>query len=376
MAKRKIIKTGDRFGKLTVMKEVEPNITPCGTVQRKFLCMCECGNEIVRNMQTLIKGAKTSCGCDHTPYIQKYFNKESKSFLYSTWSGMRQRCNNPKNSSYKNYGGRGVSVCKEWNDDFFAFEKWAKQNGAKEELQIDRIDVNGNYEPSNCRWVDAITQANNKRSNRFIEYNGKTHTVMGWSRITGIQECVIRSRIDKYGCTIGQALGYENYGGTPAHILEYNGESHNIAEWSKITGINSGTISSRLRYGYSIGQALGYECYKRKNPPKYITYNGQTHNLSQWELITGVNHKVISSRLAKGLTVEQALGYAPCDRKKSSYIAPTKKVLEFDLNGDFIKEWDSVKDAAEHYGSSISAIRYACNGVTRSSCNRIWKYKD
>lgn len=126
--KRKEINVGDKFGKLTIIREVEPNITPCGTKQRKFLCKCECGNEVVRIMQTLLRGAKTSCGCDTSSYIQKYFNKESKSFLYSTWIGIRQRCNNPNNSSYKNYGGRGVSICKEWNDDFLAFQKWSKEN--------------------------------------------------------------------------------------------------------------------------------------------------------------------------------------------------------------------------------------------------------
>lgn len=309
--KRKEINVGDKFGKLTIIREVEPNITPCGTKQRKFLCKCECGNEVVRIMQTLLRGAKTSCGCDTSSYIQKYFNKESKSFLYSTWIGIRQRCNNPNNSSYKNYGGRGVSICKEWNDDFLAFQKWSKENGAQVGLQIDRIDVNGNYEPSNCRWVDTITQANNKRSNRVIEYRGEKHTVMEWSRKTGVKESVIRSRIDKYGCTIGQALGYEEYDGSPDHIIEYNGERHNITEWAYITGINKGTISSRLRYGYSVGQALGFEEYKRKAPPKYITYNGETHSLTGWERITGVNRKVISSRLNRGLNVAQALGIEP-----------------------------------------------------------------
>ena len=76
MAKKRIIKVGDRFGKLTIIKEVEPNITPCGTKQRKFLCKCECGNEVVRAMSTLSNGAKTSCGCDKSSYIQKYYNDD------------------------------------------------------------------------------------------------------------------------------------------------------------------------------------------------------------------------------------------------------------------------------------------------------------
>ena len=372
--RKKQINVGDKIAKLTILREVESNITPCGTRQRKFLCKCECGNEIVRSMQTLVKGAKTSCGCDHTSYIQKYFNKESKSFLYSTWVGMRQRCENPNNSSYKNYGARGISVCKEWDENFLAFEKWAKESGAKKGLTIDRIDLNGNYEPSNCRWVDAVTQANNKRSNRLIDYNGEVHTVMEWSRITGINEGTIRSRLDNYGCTIGQALGYEEYIGSH-HILEYKGESHNIKEWAKITGVNSGTISSRLRYGYSVAQALEFEPYDRKNPPKHITYNGETHNITEWSHITGVERHMITKRLERNLPMAQVLGYEPCERMKSSYVAPTKKVLEFDIDGGFVREWGSVHDAAKYHGVSAAAIRYACNGVTKSSANRIWKYK-
>lgn len=379
MGKRKQITIGDKFGKLTIVKEITPNITPCGTIQRKFLCKCECGNEVLRSLQTLTKGAKSSCGC--TSYQigelnKKYEKGTTKSFLYSTWSGMKQRCYNQNSVSYKNYGERGIKICDEWRFDFLAFERWSLANGAREGLQIDRINVNGNYEPSNCRWVDAITQANNKRSNRIIEYKGESHTIMEWSRITGIQESVIRSRIDKYGCTVGQALGYEEYDGSPDHILEYNGESHNITEWSLVTGINKGTISSRLRYGYTIGQALGFEEYQRQTPPKYVTYNGETHNLTEWERITGVNHKVISSRLIKGLSIAQALGFEPYERKKSSFVPITKKVLEFDLNGNFIKEWESVALAAKHYGASGTAIRYACNGTTHTSCNRIWKYKE
>lgn len=207
--KRKIINVGDKFGKLTVIREVEPNLTPCGTKQRKFLCKCDCGNQVVRNMRTLLKGAKTSCGCNKTSYIQKYFKKESKSFLYSTWSGMRQRCNNPNSASYSRYGGRGISVCDEWDKDFFAFERWAKENGAKKGLTIDRIDNDGNYCPENCRWVDLFTQANNKNSNRVLEYNGESHTIMEWSRIIGCNESKIRHRLNR-GKTIGQALGFED----------------------------------------------------------------------------------------------------------------------------------------------------------------------
>lgn len=380
MPGRRNIYSGDRYGMLTVIREDEPNTTPCGTVQRKFLCKCDCGNEVVRTMGTLIhsKAKVLCCGCegfDIGELNKKYPNGETEHYLYITWAGMKQRCYNKNSESYHRYGGRGITICDEWRYDYLAFKKWAESHGASKELSIDRIDNNGNYEPSNCRWVDDYVQANNKRTNRVIEYKGEKHTVMQWSRITSINESVIRSRLDKYGCSIGEALGFEGYDGSPDHIIEYNGERHNIREWSEITGVIEGTISSRLRYGYSDAQALGFEPYERKNPPKFITFNGETHNLTEWSRITGVDRHMIKKRLGRGCPVSQALGFEPYVRKKSSYVAPTKSVLEYDLDGNFIKEWDSAISAAKHYGASQTAIRYACNGVTKSSCNRIWKYK-
>lgn len=381
MAARKNINTGDKFGMLTVLCETEPNITPCGTIQRKFECQCDCGNIVVRSMSTLLHtmADKANCGCSGFSigdYKRKYQPNEIKHFLYSTWSGIKQRCYDKNSTNYASYGGRGITMCDEWRKDYLSFKEWSEAHGARKGLTIDRIDNNGNYCPENCRWVDIITQANNTRANRIIEYNGIKHTVMEWSRLTGVNEGTIRSRIDKHGCTVGQALGYEEYNASPEHILEYNGESHNITEWSIITGVNKGTISSRLRYGYSVGQALGFEEYKRSQPPRYITYQGETHNLTEWERITGVNRHAISSRLSKGASIVQALGFDVYKRKASSYVPVTKKVLEYDLDGNFIKEWDSAMCAAKHYGASAVAIRYACNGVTHSSCNRIWKYKE
>ena len=381
MPGRRNIYSGDRYGMLTVIREVEPNITPCGTVQRKFLCKCDCGNEVVRSMNILIhsKSKVLSCGCeafDIGEYSRKYPKGETKHYLYVTWKGMKQRCYNKNSESYPRYGGRGIGICDEWRYDYLAFKNWAINHGASKELSIDRIDNNGNYEPSNCRWVDDYVQANNKRSNRVIEYNGVKHTVMQWSRITGINEGVIRSRLDKYGCSVGEALGFENYDGSPDHILEYNGECHNIREWSRITGVNEGTISTRLNaYGYSIGQALGFEKYERKSPPVYITYNGETHNLTEWSRICGVDRHMIKKRLSYGYSIAQALGYEPVVRRKSNYKPSTKHVLEYTLDNVFVKEWDSVSEAARNHKITEAAIRYACNGVTHSSCNRKWKYK-
>ena len=119
----------------------------------------------------------------------------TKTRLYCVWSGMVQRCTNPSADNYARYGGRGIKVCEEWSNDFCAFRDWAITNGYAEGLTIDRIDNEGNYDPSNCRWVNRTTQQNNTRRNHFFEYNGITHTVAEWSRILGVNRETLRHRI-------------------------------------------------------------------------------------------------------------------------------------------------------------------------------------
>ena len=102
--------------------------------------------------------------------------------IYHIWKSMRKRCSNPKDSNFKKYGERGISVCNEW-ENFQSFYDWAIANGYQETLTIDRIDFNGNYEPSNCRWATYAQQANNRKSNKMVEYNGELHTVADWARL-------------------------------------------------------------------------------------------------------------------------------------------------------------------------------------------------
>lgn len=215
MGARSIVKSGDRFGILVIINEIQPHITPCGTVRRQFLCKCDCGNTVTRSLISLNRKGNHSCGCVDIERIgnlnKKYTDEQRNSFLYSTWRGVRQRCLDPKSSHYKYYGEKGISLCDDWLNDYTKFYEWCMANGASEELTIDRIDVNGNYEPSNCRWVDAFVQANNKNQNRFIEYNGERLTIMQWSRKTGIKEATIRMRLDRYGYSVGEALGYETH---------------------------------------------------------------------------------------------------------------------------------------------------------------------
>ena len=131
--------------------------------------------------------------------------RQNASKLYSVWVNMRNRCFNSNNKSFVYYGGRGISVCDEWNE-FLNFEKWAIQNGFEENLTLDRIDVNGNYEPENCRWISQKEQMRNTRANHLLTYNGYTKTMADWAEITGIPYSTLKQRINKYNYSVEKAL--------------------------------------------------------------------------------------------------------------------------------------------------------------------------
>lgn len=118
---------------------------------------------------------------------------------------MIKRTQKPENKDYKNYGGRGVKICDEWNNDYRKFYDWAMSNGYNDDLSIDRIDVNGDYEPSNCRWVDTKIQANNTRTNRHIKYRGETLTISEWANKIGMKYGTLRERIRR-GWSISKAI--------------------------------------------------------------------------------------------------------------------------------------------------------------------------
>ena len=119
---------------------------------------------------------------------------------------MKTRCNNPNVLEYKDYGGRGITVCDEWQHSYETFRDWARLNGYMDDLTIDRIDVNGNYEPSNCRWSTRKEQANNRRSNKLITFNGETHNIQEWSDIVGVNDITLRNRLYKYGWSVEKAV--------------------------------------------------------------------------------------------------------------------------------------------------------------------------
>ena len=190
---------GMKFGRLTVLERDCDN----GRKGTHWICKCDCGNYAIVTTGRLKRGQSKSCGCINREKHTKHGMIKTR--MYNIWMSMKQRCADANCKSYKDYGGRGIKVCDEWVNDFQAFYDWAMANGYRDNLSIDRIDVNGDYEPDNCRWVTRKTQNNNSRKNRYYSYNGETHTIAEWSEIMGIGYSALYARIER-GWTIERAL--------------------------------------------------------------------------------------------------------------------------------------------------------------------------
>lgn len=201
---------GQKYGKLTIIKEV----SPIGS-KRRILCKCDCGNIKEYSMDRVIHGRTQSCGCLRNEMFFTHRNNNGTSVypkeatdskLYKIWNSMKCRCYTVSSGAYFKYGAKGIRMCDEWKNDFMAFYNWALANGYSDELTIDRIDYRGNYEPSNCRWASIRTQANNKSNVRKYEYNGELHTMTEWSEIMNINYGALWERLNVLGWSVEKAL--------------------------------------------------------------------------------------------------------------------------------------------------------------------------
>lgn len=188
--------TGQKFNRLTAIEYLGNS---------KWKCKCDCGNITIVDISNLTKGHTKSCGCYKRDYSARgaKYNYRKYSRLFYVWCKMRTRCYSPRDKSYADYGGRGITVCEEWDKSFEAFKNWAYANGYDEKAEIgqctlDRIDNNGNYEPSNCRWATWTEQANNRRSNHLLTYNGKTQNLTQWAKELGINYGTLSRRVKDY----------------------------------------------------------------------------------------------------------------------------------------------------------------------------------
>ncbi len=195
--------TGKRFGKLVVLEKHGSQVAKCGSSNAIWKCRCDCGNITFAMSSNLKKGHTQSCGCWKSE--SQITHGMTGTRIYRIWNDMRTRCYQKSHRSYDDYGGRGITVCEEWKNSSDSFIEWAFSSGYQENLTLDRIDTNGNYEPSNCRWVTRKEQCNNTRRNVFLEYKGKRKTVSQWAEELGIKDGTIRGRLNR-GWSVERAL--------------------------------------------------------------------------------------------------------------------------------------------------------------------------
>lgn len=308
---------GKKVGRLTL---IEKRRIPSGKwTQGGWLCHCDCGNETVVRTYTLglEKGKTQSCGCLKRESVIKRntlydgdSKKGSKYYrLYTAWCNMKSRCYAEYNTDYENYGARGICVCPEWRDSYENFKTWALDNGfdytkSGIEQSIDRIDVNGNYEPENCRWVDLQVQAGNKTTNTYIWINGKRYTQQELAREYNINHKTIAYRVNQ-GWNDEDIIGkaYQNLDTSRQKIATINGETKTLVEWSKISGVK--IITMRNRYakgvrGEDLIKPADQSLNRHKNIAK-ILVNGESLTFAELSEKTDLNEKTLRERYAKGL---------------------------------------------------------------------------
>lgn len=196
--------SGQRAGKLEVVK-LSHNDDYGRAV---WLCKCDCGNQVTRKssvMSDAIKKGKAShCGC--SPILKTHGLTKGNKKLHWVWAAMIQRCVNNKSKDYPDYGGRGISVCDAWRDDFSKFHEWSLSNGYADGMTIDRKNNDLGYCPENCKWVSVKNQMRNQRKTIFIEWNGQRKALTEWAELIGISEKTLRARLINYKWPVEKAL--------------------------------------------------------------------------------------------------------------------------------------------------------------------------
>lgn len=211
---------GKKYGRLTILEVVGQT----KNYEKLVRCRCECGNEKVVLLATLKRGTTKSCGClsrerssAHMKHLHDKGMKphtthgKSQASLYKVWAGMKERCTNINAQAYANYGGRGITVCDEWRNDFAAFYEWAK-GGYRAGLTLERVDVNGGYCPENCRWATRQEQARNKRNNvRVAQCDMSGNVICVWGTMGEAAENTRATMQNIWSCCNGKAKSAGGY---------------------------------------------------------------------------------------------------------------------------------------------------------------------
>ena len=191
--KEKLDLIGQRFGRLIVIDKAPNYVLPSERIKSQWLCRCDCGNTKIIKTDYLRCGSTRGCGClqRETNVAANTTHNGTHTRLYKVWKGIKQRCCNPNATSYKFYSGRGIKICAAWENSFSEFKNWALDNGYDMNAEygdctIDRIDVNGDYSPKNCRFVSLKKQSRNRSSNHIVTIHGVSKCIADWKDILHI----------------------------------------------------------------------------------------------------------------------------------------------------------------------------------------------
>lgn len=253
---------GQRFGRLLVVEFM--GVDSAGNC--KWKCLCDCGNEKIILALSLKNGNTQSCGCMHKEQhiirMTKHgHNKKGyMSRTYKSWKSAKERCYNKNHNSYVNYGGRGIKICERWMDLDSGFENFLEDMGIRpDKMTLDRVDNNGDYCKDNCMWSTCKSQSNNMRSNVILEYNGESKTIKQWSEASGINYSTLCNRLAR-GLSILSALTTpvvkHNITKKSGALITFNGEAKTLKEWASFLNIAYSTLQQRLLVGWSIERAL------------------------------------------------------------------------------------------------------------------------
>jgi len=329
--------TGLRFGRLEVLSYERP----------KWRCKCDCGEEPLADKYSLKTGKTKSCGCvrgngDKTNHLP--FSRERRSY-----TSMKNRCYSQKDKYFYAYGGRGIKVCERWKNSFDNF--YSDMGPRPDETSLDRIDNDGDYCPENCRWATPVEQANNRRSNRYVIFQGKTQTISQWSRELGIGKSVIKDRLNK-GMSDEEALTFPLQGNCIESLTKlwtFEDESKTIKQWSQ----ELQTSSSRLRDGLNLGKSFNEIIKFFKGADQSFLH--RCERCSKIIPNEEIKNKLAFRRISEDVSEYSILcaKHNPFDKngnKKENFIMPacSKPVNQLDKDSlEVINTFPSIKEAAK-----------------------------
>ena len=291
--------TGKRFGKLVCIKYAPEKRKK--TIS-KWYCKCDCGEFATIDTSNLKLGHTKSCGC-----LIGYRHGESGTRLYHIWASMKSRVNNKNNSSYKNYGERGIAICDEWQTSYKCFRNWAIDNGYRDDLTLERIDNDGKYEPKNCTWITKSQQSDNRRNAIRIKYKGKIYSLKEFAKSFALSHDFVRGR-HKNGFSPEEIIEGRPRGKT---VVEIEGVKRSFSAWCKIFKINPFTARKNMEEGLK-GKEIFASRPKYRRNSRLFSINGESKSLRAWCREYDKNPSAIKYRIdVMGWDIEKALKTGP-----------------------------------------------------------------